>query len=137
MNDDQRMQFVNRDGASFWVPAERDNKIVGIRKWDQAFQVYAAIYFKHNPSRSAEIWQYIHIINTAAQSYTLEDVSYYDVTFCQLMHEKPHRSWAKTYVQLWNLAMCEPLSKNNKQFQPSQAKPESLRLVRQVLLEIQ
>ena len=69
VSDDQKMHFVNWDGASFWVPAERESRITGIRKWDQAFRIYAAIYSKHNPNRSAEIWQYIHVINMAAVSY--------------------------------------------------------------------
>ena len=88
MNEEQRMQFVNKDGASYWIPAERETKIGGIRKWDQAFHIYAAIYCKANPSRSAEIWQYIHIINTAASSYAWENVAYYDFTFRQLMSER-------------------------------------------------
>ena len=66
---------------SYWVPAEKDNRITGIRKWDQAFRIYVAIYCKTNPSRSHEIWQYIYIINTAASSYNWENVAYYDFTF--------------------------------------------------------
>ena len=111
MSDEQRMQFVNKDGASYWVPADRDNKITGIRKWDQAFRIYAAIYCKANPARSSEIWQYIYVINTAATSYSWENVTYYDFTFRQLMGDHPNRNWGKTYLQLWNLAMCEPLNK--------------------------
>ena len=37
---------------------------------------------------------------------------YYDMTFRQLMSQKPGRSWAKIYTQLWNLAMCKPVNKN-------------------------
>ena len=71
MSDKQRMQFVNRNGATFWIPADRENKIGGIRKWDQAFRIYAAIYCKANPARSAKFWQYIHVINTAARERSL------------------------------------------------------------------
>ena len=49
MNPDQCMQFVNHEGAIFWVPVDREVKINGISKWDQAFRVYAAIYCKANP----------------------------------------------------------------------------------------
>ena len=111
MSDEQRMQFINKDGASFLVPAEKDNKISGIRRWDQAFRIYAAIYCKANPNDSAEIWQYIYVINTAASSYAWENIAYYDFTFRQLVGERPNRNWGKTYNQLWNLAMCEPLVK--------------------------
>ena len=111
------MQVVNHDGYSYWVPAEKEGRINGIRKWDQAFCIYAAIYSKHNPTKSAEIWQYIHVINTAAGSYAWENVCYYDLTFRRLMHEKLSHSWAKTYTQLWNLAMCDPINKSNNSSQ--------------------
>ena len=73
--------------------------------------MYAAIYSKANPTRSAEIWQYLHIINTAASSYAWENVAYYDFTFRQMMSHNPNGSLAKLYNQLWNLAMCNPLQK--------------------------
>ena len=72
MSDEQCMHFVHKDGTSYWVAADRENKIGGIRHWDQAFRIYAAIFCKANPTRSAEIWQYIHVINTAAASYAWE-----------------------------------------------------------------
>ena len=71
----------------------------------QAFRVYAAIYCAANPTRSGEIWQYIYTINTAASTYQWDNVQYYDTVFRQMMSEKPGRSWAKTYVQLWQLAL--------------------------------
>ena len=36
----------------------------------------------------------------------------YDYTFRQLMSEYPDRSWAKTYLQGWNLIMRDVLSKD-------------------------
>ena len=111
MNDEQQMQFVNCNGVTFWIPADNNNKVTGIKKWDQAFCIYAAIYCRANPSRSAEIWQYIHIIHMALTSYAWENVAYYDYTFRQMMNEQPGRSWVKTYNQLWNLAMCKPINK--------------------------
>ena len=115
MNDDQRMQqFVDKsNGATYWGPPEKDSRITNIRHWEQAFRVYAAIYCNANPGRSGEIWQYVYMINTAATSFAWENVYYYDFTFRQLMAEKPSHSWAKTYTQLWNLAMCDPLPKQN------------------------
>ena len=56
----------------------------------------------------------------AASSYSWENVSYYDLTFRKLMHERPNRNWSKLYNQVWNLAMCDPINKStpnqNKQF---------------------
>ena len=111
MNEEKRLQIIQRNGETFLGTSERENRINSVRRWDQAFRIYAAIYSKANPQRSTEIWQYIHVINTAASSYTWENVAYYDTTFRQLMSKKPSRSWAKTYTQLWNLAMCDPLPK--------------------------
>ena len=103
MNDSQRLQqYVDQDGSIYFGPAQgKENRITGIRKLEQAFRVYAAIYCKANPNRSAEIWQYVYTINTAAYSYASG------------MSEKPHRSWARTYNQLWSVAMCEHLPKNS------------------------
>ena len=81
-----KIELVNRNGSTYFVPSESGaNRISGVRRREQAFRVYTAIYSAANPHRAAEIWQYIHIINTAAASYILENVSSYDYTFRQLM----------------------------------------------------
>ena len=113
VNEEQKMQFVNKNGATYWVPADKENHITNVRRWEQAFCIYREIYCAANPSRSGEIWQYIYVINSAAAAYAWENVTYYDFTFRQLMAQKPHRSWSKLYNQLWNLAMCDPLLRNN------------------------
>ena len=111
--ESDRLEFVSREGHMYLTPVQdRDQKINGIRRWEQAFRVYAAIYSKANPMRAAEIWQYIHSINTAASNYIWENVSYYDFTFRQMMGQNPRRSWAKTYNQLWMMSMCTPIQNN-------------------------
>ena len=113
MKEDQRLQqYVSKNGSTYWAPPERESRINGIKKWEQAFRVYAAIYCEKNPTRAVEIWQYIHTINSAAVSFAWENIYYYDITFRQMMAEKPYRSWEKTYSQLWHAAMCDPLPKN-------------------------
>ena len=89
---ENKMELVYKDGHSYFVPAVTDGKINGIRRWEQAFRVYAAIYSEANPARAAEIWQYVHIMNTAAASYSWENVSNYDYTFRHLMSQYPQRS---------------------------------------------
>ena len=86
-------------------------KISSVRKWEQAFRLYTAIYSRANPHRVAEIWQYVYVINLAATSYTWDNVASYDYTFRQLMSEYPDRSWALIYNQMWNLAMRDPISR--------------------------
>ena len=112
LREDQRLQqFVMKNGATYWAPPEKEFKISNLKKWEQAFRVYAAIYCQSNPHKAVEIWQYIHTINAAAGSFAWENVYYYDVTFRQMIADKPYRSWAKTYSQLWHAAMCDPLPK--------------------------
>ena len=110
---DQRYEIVSKDGHAYVVPfTDKDNKISNIRRWEQAFRIYAALYSQANPARAAEIWQYVHIINTAASSYVWENVACYDMTFRHLMSSNPQRSWAKIYTQGWSLAMRDPLPMN-------------------------
>ena len=85
-------------------PMPKAGKINSVRKWDQAFRVYAAIYTHANPSRSSEIWQYVYVIHTAAAANPWDNVYYYDINFRKLMASKPWRSWGKTYTQGWNMA---------------------------------
>ena len=42
-----KLELVNKDGMTYFVPAtDKDNSINGIKRSDQAFRVYAAIYCK-------------------------------------------------------------------------------------------
>ena len=109
-----RLEWIHQDGQTFLAPAtNKSNRISNVKKWDQAFRIYATIYCGANPSRSKEIWQYVSIIHTAANSFVWENVASYDYTFCHLMEFNPQRSWATTYTQMWNLTMCELLIRNN------------------------
>ena len=112
--EEGRLEWISKDGLTFLVPAQdRELKITGFKKWDQAFRVYASIYCNANPSRAGEIWQYIHMISSAATSYQWDNVAYYDTVFRQMMAERPGRKWSKTYVQLWQLALRDPVQKGS------------------------
>ena len=52
-NSEGHMELVNHDGCSYFIPYQCDAKISNVRKWEQAFRIYAAIYSNANPSRSA------------------------------------------------------------------------------------
>ena len=112
---EDRLEWVQREGGTFLVPAQKDSKIGSFRKWEQAFRAYATIYCGANPHRSKEIWQYITVINTAASSYLWDNVYNYDITFRHLMAFNPSRSWAVTYNQMWNLSMRDPIPRSNGQ----------------------
>ena len=108
-----RMEWIHKDGQTYLAPAaDMGSKINGIRKWDQAFRIYATVYSGANPTRSQEIWQYVSVIHTAAGSYAWDNVASYDFTFRHLMAFNPQRSWAKIYTQMWNLSMKEPVTRN-------------------------
>ena len=112
-NKDKRIELINKGGDTYFAPVQdRDTKINSVCHWEQAFRIYATIYTKANPNRASEIWQYVHMINTAALSFHWDNVSFYDTSFRQLMGYKPWRSWAKTYVQGWKLAMRDTIVKN-------------------------
>ena len=112
VHEERRIQLIQHEGETYLAPAsDRDIKINGICRWEQAFRVYAMIYCQANPTRSAEIWQYVHVINSAAAFYVWDNVAEYDSVFRQLMAQNPQRSWAKICTQMWNLALCEPLKK--------------------------
>ena len=107
-NDDLNKQLFNliTQGTNTYLetPFPKNGKIDSIKKWDQAFRVYAAIYTHANPERASEIWQYIYVIHTAAAANPWDNVYFYDVNFRELMASKPWRSWGKTYTRGWNMA---------------------------------
>ena len=93
----QGVQLFTKNGQTFLAPAASEKKISNLKLWDQAFWVYATIYTRANPQRSSEVWQYVHIIHTAAGTYSWSNVSFYDFMFRKLMATKPWHSWVKTY----------------------------------------
>ena len=93
---DGTVELVRRDGSTYLVPSDfKDTQIGNVRRWEQAFKVYATIYTREHPTRVAEVWQYIESIHRAARSAPWENVANYDFTFRHLMEQNPTRSWAK------------------------------------------
>ena len=118
----QLFQLITQGTNSYLEPPVQhpNGKINSLRKWDQAFRVYAAIYTHANLGRSSKIWQYVYVIHTAATSNPWENVYYYDINFRELMATKPWRSWGKTYTQGWNMAFNNINSHYNQQNHSSQ-----------------
>ena len=111
--NDQRLKWVHRDGATFLGPVgQKETKISSVKKWDQAFRVYATFYCGANPNRAREIWQYVDVIHTAVNSFAWDNVYNYDVTFRHLMEFNPSRSWAVTYNHMWNISLRDPVTRN-------------------------
>ena len=73
------MGLFTKDRVTYFALAvEKDAKINNIKKWEQAFRVYGAIYSKAKPSRSSEIWQYVHTIHSAPATYQWSNVAEYN-----------------------------------------------------------
>ena len=79
------MEIVNRDGRTYFVPAQNvgdsTGGITNFSRWEQAFHVFSNIYCRRYPDRASELIQYNHIIQTAALTYTWENVYLYDRDF--------------------------------------------------------
>ena len=112
--EDEKIELVRNNGQTYYIPAKpkANDKINNVKKWDEAFRVYAAIYSEANPTRSSEILQYIHMIHNAARSFAWENVVRYDYIFRQKMAKRPSRSWARINSQLWSISMVNPLQRN-------------------------
>ena len=63
--------MVEKDGLSYLQPvSEKETpQINNLKKWEQAFEVYATIYSKKNPSRASELFKHIYNIRAAAATY--------------------------------------------------------------------
>ena len=75
MNEGTAVQLFTKNGQAYFAPPDSDKRINGIKRWDQAFRVYATIYTQANPERSSKIWQYVHVIHTAAATYNWNNVA--------------------------------------------------------------
>ena len=104
LEEDHRMEIVNRGGMTYWVPAaECENTVINsFMKWEQAFRVFSNVYTAFHPKRAGELIQYNHIIHTASQSYSWDNVYRYDREF--RIHMSKHHlnhSWAVILQQAW------------------------------------
>ena len=112
VDDDNRMEMVNRGGMSFWVPvSEREvTSISNFIKWEQAFRVYMNIYTFFHLTRAGELIQYNHIIHTAAQSFSWENVYRYDREFrLHMSRHHLHRNWGVILQQAWSMCLKDKI----------------------------
>ena len=107
LEEDTRMEMVNRGGMSFWIPVS-DRTSVGITsltRWEQAFRIYLKVYVEGNPTQAEELIQYNHIIHEAAAEYPWDSVYSYDHEFRIHMSKFPTRNWGIILHQAWALKM--------------------------------
>ena len=115
MEEDNRMEIVNRNGKTFFVPAtdQDTNSITNFSRWEQAFRVFSNIYTRRYPERSAELIQYNHIIHTAALTFTWENVYLYDRDFRLHLARYPRRSWSVILQQAWTMRLKDRNNRND------------------------
>ena len=106
------MEMVNRGVMSFWVPlSDRENTaITNFGRWEQAFRVFMNIYTCFHPTRAGELIQYYHIIHTASQTYSWENV-YNDREFrIHMSRHHLHRSWGVILQQAWSMYLKDKVN---------------------------
>ena len=122
LEEDNKMQLVNKDGQTFFVPAGGDKTVINsFGKWEQAFRDFSDVYTRAHPNRSSELVQYNHIIHTASMYYMWDNVYLYDKDFRLHMSRHPSRSWTLMLQQSWTLRLKDKIrydSDNNK-FSPN------------------
>ena len=112
--DETRMELVNRNGHSYWVPAEKEGNIISsFYHWEQAFRIFSRIYTERFPNRVTELIQYNHVINSASMSFTWENVYAYDKDFRMHLSRYPDRSWGVILQQAYMLRLKDRLSGRN------------------------
>ena len=112
--DDNRYEMVVKDGKTYWVPVgnQEGTSISNFNRWEQAFCVYSDVYMRAYPHRSSELVQYCHLIHTASQSYTWENVYMYDKDFRLHMARHPTCSWSIILQQAWVVRLKDRLKMN-------------------------
>ena len=110
MEDDGRLELVIKNGRTFWAPVNSGVVINNFSKWEQAFRVFSNIYCKNNPSRSAELIEYNHVIHVISAQFIWENVYMYDKDFRLHMARNPALSWAIILQQSWSLRLRDRLS---------------------------
>ena len=126
--EEAKINLLSKDGQEYLVRNKNNTeKITNVRRWEQAFRTYTAIYCEANPERSVEILQYIDVINQAAAKFNWYSVARYDYVFRHLMAKKPYRSWAKTYTQGWTLILTGDGGHNSSKQLGFQGRLDSLK----------
>ena len=110
--EEKRMELVNRNGLSYWLPIERDagNTISSFFRWEQAFRIFSRIYTEKYPHKATELIQYDYIIGSASSTFTWKNVCVYDHDFRIHITRHPKRSWGVILQQAWSMRLRDRLS---------------------------
>ena len=109
--EDNRLALVNKGGQP-WIVPFNDTPSEGIssyHKWHLAFRVYSDILTEMFPEKASELFQYEHIIHSAAQTFIWDNVYSYDKAFRIHISEYPTRTWAVILQQAYATKLKEKL----------------------------
>ena len=113
LHNDGRLQMVHKEGAAYLhlLPVTEKNtpQITSLRRWEQAFEIYATIYTEAHPDRAHELFKHMYNIRAASATFIWENVYSYDITFRRLMERHPTRNWGIIYQQGWSIMLKEML----------------------------
>ena len=103
----QRLEIINKNGVSFLsLVSERESvQITSYSKWEQAFRIYSNVVTLKYAQKGPELLQYNHTIQTAATTYTWENVHSYDHEFRHHIARHPDRSWVIILQQAWTMLL--------------------------------
>ena len=106
------MEMTNKGGLSYWVPVS-EHEVVAITsysKWEQAYRVFSNIYTEYFPSRSNELIQYNHVIFTASQTFSWDNVHRYDHNFRMHMAQHQNQNWGVILQQAWSMFLKDKIN---------------------------
>ena len=134
-HEDSRMELINKGGQSFFIPASdrESGNIHSFAKWEQAFRVFSNIYTRKYPGKATELIQYNHVIYSASQTFTWENVYLYDREFRMHLSNFPQRSWSVILQQAWSMYLKDRIKlshENHRQGNGKHHKDECKRSIK-------
>ena len=114
MEDDNRMEIINKGGLTYWLPVNdrESSAITNFNRWEQAFRVFSNIFTAFHPGKAGELFQYNHIIHTAAQTFAWKNVYRYDKEF--RIHMAKHHPYRSVILQqAWSMCLKDKVSGNS------------------------
>ena len=113
LNQESRLDIVNRSGRSFLVP-NNERELLSInsfKRWEKPF-IYTQVYTQWLIHTMQMRFQYVDTIANVASTFTWENVYSYVILFRHLMAFSPNRSWAIIYQHRWSIILKDHLTKS-------------------------
>ncbi|XP_062591086.1 uncharacterized protein LOC134252606 [Saccostrea cucullata] len=103
-------QIVFEDGAFQLKPKTKEQKIVNISQWVDAFLIYGSIYLVKHPTEALSLFRYTATIKRGADNM-YQGWQEYDIQFRLKKSFNSAISWASVDAELWLVYMQPPSKK--------------------------